>query len=223
MRDETIIREMQATPGAVVYRQRDETVDVQALKARVAELEQVYDIAAEIIGSDYRNVGVVRVALDFQTKKIAELESQLSANSNMVLVEDERHDQLLTAEARVAEYERILKDPNAVWVNMLHGKIARPQALDHYEECKSMVEKLEEQVRVLRGALVEVKQVLSCGMLSATEENCIDGPWLPAGVCCKIYDALAATEGLDNAQVERRAPSTFAPTPGSPSSPKMRA
>ena len=40
MRDETIIREMQATPGAVVYRQQDETVDVQALKARVAELER---------------------------------------------------------------------------------------------------------------------------------------------------------------------------------------
>jgi hypothetical protein len=40
MRDETIIREMQATPGAVVYRQQDETVDVQALKARVAEYER---------------------------------------------------------------------------------------------------------------------------------------------------------------------------------------
>jgi hypothetical protein len=60
------------------------------------------------------------------------------------------------------------------------------------------------QVRVLRGALVEVKQVLSCSMLSATEENCIDGPWLPAGVCCKIYDALAATEGLENNQAHLR-------------------
>jgi hypothetical protein len=159
-------------------------------------------------------------------------ESQLAANSNMVLVEDERHDQLLTAEARVAEYERILADPASVWANMLTGKIARPQALDHYEECKAMVaawefhcggfggtpeavgqficaqqdrirhcQDLDEQVRVLRGALVEVKQVLSCSMRSATEENCLDGPWLPAGVCCKIYDALAATEGLDNEKV----------------------
>ena len=87
--------------------------------------------------------------------RLAELESQLSANANMVLVNDHRHDQLLAAEARVAEYERILADPNAVWANMLTGKIARPQALDHYEECKQMVEKLEEQVRVLNDKLTD--------------------------------------------------------------------
>ena len=40
MSDKTIVYPMQATPGAVVYRQQDETVDVQALKARVAELER---------------------------------------------------------------------------------------------------------------------------------------------------------------------------------------
>ncbi len=132
-------------------------------------------------------------------------ESQLAANANMVLVEDERHDQLLAAEVRIAELERILADPASVWANMLTGKIARPQALDHYEECKQMVEKLDEQVRVLRKAVNAA--------LSADSDKWVE----------HLENALAATEGLDNAQVERRAPSTFAPTPGSPSSPKMRA
>lgn len=35
-----------------------------------------------------------------------------------------------------------LKDPAAVWANMLAGTIARPQALEHYEECKAEVERL---------------------------------------------------------------------------------
>ena len=135
-------------------------------EARLAELEQVYDIAAEIIGSDYRNVGVVRVALDFQTKKIAELESQLSANSNMVLVEDERHDQLLAAEVRV-------------------------------EECKSMVEKLEEQVRVLRKAVNAA--------LSADSDKWVE----------HLENALAATEGLDNEGVQPRRRTPLADTTGS--------
>ncbi len=68
-----------------------------------------------------------------------------------------------------------------------------------------MVEKLDEQVRVLRKAVNAA--------LSADSDKWVE----------HLENALAATEGLDNAQVERRAPSTFAPTPGSPSSPKMRA
>lgn len=44
-----------------------------------------------------------------------------------------------------------LKDPATVWVNMLRGEIARPRALDHYEELKAKVERLEQ---IGRGAKV---------------------------------------------------------------------
>jgi chromosome segregation ATPase len=49
---------------------------------------------------------------------------------------------------RIAELEAQiegLKDPACVWANMLRGTIARPQALDHYEECKANVERLERE------------------------------------------------------------------------------
>ena len=39
-----------------------------------------------------------------------------------------------------------LQDPAAVWANMLRGTIARPRALDHYEECKLKVETLEREL-----------------------------------------------------------------------------
>ena len=115
-------------------------------------------------------------------------ESQLAANANMVLVEDERHDQLLAAEVRIAELERILADPASVWANMLTGKIARPQALDHYEECKAIVEKLEEQVRVLR---VELNLIAHLNPS-------------PGGTGAIARKALAVTEGLDNGRDELR-------------------
>lgn len=53
------------------------TTDDELARLRQQELEEAYDLAAEIIGSDYRNVGVVRVALDFRAKKIKELEAVL--------------------------------------------------------------------------------------------------------------------------------------------------
>lgn len=51
--------------------------------------------------------------------------------------------------ARIAELEAELdklQDPAAVWANIIQGKIARPQALDHYEECKATVERLEAEL-----------------------------------------------------------------------------
>jgi hypothetical protein len=42
-----------------------------------------------------------------------------------------------------AEHDRllaVLKDSGLVWTAMLRGEIARPRALDHYEECKARAE-----------------------------------------------------------------------------------
>lgn len=57
---------------------------------------------------------------------------------------------------QLEELMSALKDPAAVWTNMLRGTIARPQALDHYEELKGYVErisplmeKLEQRSRVI--------------------------------------------------------------------------
>lgn len=54
---------------------------------------------------------------------------------------------------RIAELERELaglKDPACVWANMLRGTIARPAALDHYEECKANVERLERELASIK-------------------------------------------------------------------------
>lgn len=54
-------------------------------------------------------------------------------------------DSLKATRAELASIHRILKDPAAVWANMLRGNIARPQAFDHYEELKQKVEMQEQQ------------------------------------------------------------------------------
>ena len=46
----------------------------------------------------------------------------------------------------------------------------------------------------LASALQSVRRELLASIRSAAEENCLDGPWMPAGVCCQINDALAAYE-----------------------------
>jgi chromosome segregation ATPase len=43
-----------------------------------------------------------------------------------------------------------LKDPALVWTAMLREEIARPRALDHYEECKARVCELEVKLSELR-------------------------------------------------------------------------
>jgi hypothetical protein len=50
-----------------------------------------------------------------------------------------------------------LQDPSAVWANILRGAIARPSALDHYEECKAAVERLHAMNAKLVNALEECK------------------------------------------------------------------
>ena len=57
---------------------------------------------------------------------------------------------MLEYQKAVAEIERLradLLDPAKVWVNMLRGTIARPQALEHYEECKAEIEQLQRAYR----------------------------------------------------------------------------
>lgn len=53
-------------------------------------------------------------------------------------------------ELEIARTKLLLTDPVAVWVNMLRGTIARPRALDHYEECKQEVEKLQAELDRLK-------------------------------------------------------------------------
>lgn len=67
--------------------------------------------------------------------------------------------------AKVAEYQRVLDilkdDPAAVWTNMLRGMIARPAALDHYEECKTELE-------AVKSVLKECGQVLDDSSTAGT-------------------------------------------------------
>jgi hypothetical protein len=106
----------------------------------------------------------------------------------LVRERDQAAQEAVDLKTRIAELERILADPASVWANMLTGKIARPQALDHYEECKAIVEKLEEQVRVLR---VELNLIAHLNPS-------------PGGTGAIARKALAVTEGLDNGRDELR-------------------
>lgn len=74
----------------------------------------------------------------------------------------------LVADQYAAEIERLraqiagLKDPATVWVNMLRGEIARPRALDHYEELKAEVERLQAEVALLRAEIERPGQIRKC-------------------------------------------------------------
>lgn len=46
-------------------------------------------------------------------------------------------------QAIVEETLNALQDPAEVWAMMLRGEIARPQALDHYEQCKTELEQVQ--------------------------------------------------------------------------------
>jgi len=50
---------------------------------------------------------------------------------------------LKEGQAIVEEAMNALQDPAEVWAMMLRGEIARPQALDHYEECKAELEQVQ--------------------------------------------------------------------------------
>jgi hypothetical protein len=49
-------------------------------------------------------------------------------------------DEVSTLRAEAAKVRKMLNDPAAVWINMLRGTIARPRALEHYEELKNLLE-----------------------------------------------------------------------------------
>jgi hypothetical protein len=72
--------------------------------------------------------------------RVAELEAD---NSNLRIDVARRAGKGLDDAMRIAELEGAISTPDAVWANMLRGTIARPTALDHYEECKARVEELE--------------------------------------------------------------------------------
>lgn len=78
-------------------------------------------------------------ALDRAHQRIAELEAMYLATKEI-------------ADGLAANLEA-LKDPACVWANMLRGTIARPLALDHYEECKAHVERLEHENAELKAKL----------------------------------------------------------------------
>jgi hypothetical protein len=56
------------------------------------------------------------------------------------------------------QLQAILTDPAAVWASMLAGTIARPRALEHYEECKTALELSERQNAAMREALKAIRE-----------------------------------------------------------------
>jgi hypothetical protein len=56
------------------------------------------------------------------------------------------------------QLQAILTDPAAVWASMLAGTIARPRALEHYEECKTALELSERQNAAMREALERIDE-----------------------------------------------------------------
>jgi len=66
-----------------------------------------------------------------------------------------------------AMLESLRTDPACVWTNMLRGQIARPAALDHYEECKGKLEQAE-------AACAEMRHILSCDSIDCVESHDVD-------------------------------------------------
>lgn len=78
--------------------------------------------------------------------------------------------------AKVAEYQRVLNilkdDPAAVWTNMLRGMIARPAALDHYEECKAELEKVKAALKECVEALENYGNHRAHCQLGYSDQKC---------------------------------------------------
>lgn len=87
----------------------------------------------------------------------ADKRKSVSKPSNETVNKLTAPDEVEKLKQRVAELEQLLEvlrtDSAAVWVSILQGKIARPQALEHYEECKARVEVLEAENAKLRSKL----------------------------------------------------------------------
>lgn len=68
-------------------------------------------------------------------------------------------DELAKVKEENSEIKKILQDAEAVWVNMLSGTIARPRALDHYEECKQKIEHLEDRMKAMDKVVQDIKNL----------------------------------------------------------------
>lgn len=63
------------------------------------------------------------------------------------------------AEKAEAWLERLRTDPECVWANMLRGEIARPQAMDHYEQCKTELEQAQAACAEMRSVIASIRYV----------------------------------------------------------------
>lgn len=108
-------------------------------------------------------LAVVRAAADCATDRLDAstlgtlIARAFEANHPAILEYIAMRFRLRELEKEIAEYKRIIADPAAVWVNMLTGKIARPRALDHYEECKAMVDTQAKDISSLKQRLFEMQ------------------------------------------------------------------
>lgn len=62
------------------------------------------------------------------------------------------------AQKEVVELKAVLASPAAVWTNILRGTIARPDALDHYEECKAKLEVAQKERDEARECLRKIAE-----------------------------------------------------------------
>lgn len=93
-----------------------------------------------------------------------------------------RADILAARDARIAEFERILADPNAVHINMLRGTIARPsieQVRHLYPEEFAALEaerdKLREALKAAKGYALNAVIDLQTGTKKATALDTLNG------------------------------------------------
>jgi hypothetical protein len=76
------------------------------------------------------------------------------------------------------EIRAVITDPEAVWVNILRGTIARPKALDHYDELLSAAEKCESERCVWNESIGLGFYACGCRVFSCRESHILS--W----VCC---------------------------------------
>jgi hypothetical protein len=123
------------------------------------------------------------------------------------LVDLTRANQLLAENQRLeAEHDRllaVLKDSGLVWTAMLRGQIARPRALDHYEECKARVCESEVELSTLRAERDRLREALGTfvalynddhGMDHFSDNTQVEIKSTTLGVIRKARDVLVAAK-----------------------------
>lgn len=128
---------------AVVMVEPPDVVELRAEVERLREEKQrriyyqsiVYDVCNRLdahIGVPHGH-GIVCGTVNAPTKQVQEtLDRALSGNKSL--------------REELQKVNDILANGDLVWINMLSGKIARPSALDHYEQCKTEVDTLRDEV-----------------------------------------------------------------------------